>query len=84
MRRCDREIEDRHAEELEEARASEAAALAYVESRTSAFDSAAGEFQLRHDTLRRLLDFADDSVGWRRPRKPEPGRRPHSDGGISG
>ncbi len=57
-------MEDRHAEELEEARASEAAALAYVESRTSAFDNAAGEFQLRHDTLRRLLDFADDlSVG---------------------
>ena len=57
-------IEDRHAEELEEARASEAAALAYVQSRTSEFDRTAGEFQLRHDTLRRLLDFADDlSVG---------------------
>jgi len=64
MRDVIAEIENRHAEELEEARASEAAALAYVESRTSAFDSAAGEFQLRHDTLRRLLDFADDlSVG---------------------
>ncbi len=57
-------IEDRHAEELEEARASEAAALAYVQSRTNEFDRTAGEFQLRHDTLRRLLDFADDlSVG---------------------
>lgn len=64
MRSVIAQIEDRHEEELEEARASEAAALAYVESRTSAFDSAAGQFQLRHDTLRRLLDFADDlSVG---------------------
>lgn len=53
-------IAERHREELEEARASEAAALAYVESRTNAFDRTAGEFQLRHDTLRRLLDFADD------------------------
>ena len=53
-------IEDQHAEELEEARASEAAALAYVQSRTTEFDRTAGEFQLRHDTLRRLLDFADD------------------------
>lgn len=57
-------IAERHREQLEEARASEAAALAYVESRTSEFDRTAGEFQLRHDTLRRLLDFADDlSVG---------------------
>jgi hypothetical protein len=63
-------IEDRHAEELEEARASEAAALAYVESRTNAFDRTAGEFQLRHDTLRRLLDFADDLVGWRERQSP--------------
>ena len=53
-------IEERHREQLEEARASEAAALAYVESRTNAFDQTAGEFRLRHDTLRRLLDFADD------------------------
>lgn len=53
-------VAERHREELEEARASEAAALAYVESRTNAFDRTAGEFQLRHDTLRRLLDFADD------------------------
>ena len=53
-------IEERHREQLEEARASEAAALAYVESRTNAFDQRAGEFRLRHDTLRRLLDFADD------------------------
>jgi murein DD-endopeptidase MepM/ murein hydrolase activator NlpD len=51
---------ERFEEELEEARASEAAAIAYVESRTNAFDRTAGEFQLRHDTLRRLLDFADD------------------------
>lgn len=51
-------------EQIEEARASEAAAIAYVESRTNAFDRTAGEFQLRHDTLRRLLDFADDlSIG---------------------
>ncbi|XBQ15543.1 MAG: M23 family metallopeptidase [Oceanicaulis sp.] len=57
-------LQERHLEELEEARASEAAAIAYVESRTNAFDRTAGEFQLRHDTLRRLLDFADDlSVG---------------------
>lgn len=54
------EIAERHREQLEEARASEAAALAYVESRTNAFDRTAGEFQLRHDTLRRLLDFAED------------------------
>lgn len=64
MRDVIAEIEDRHAEALEEARASEAAALAYVQSRTNEFDRTAGEFQLRHDTLRRLLDFADDlSVG---------------------
>jgi murein DD-endopeptidase MepM/ murein hydrolase activator NlpD len=64
MRNVIAEIESRHEEALEEARASEAAALAYVESRSNAFDSAAGQFQLRHDTLRRLLDFADDlSVG---------------------
>ena len=57
-------IEEQHREALEEARASEAAAIAYVESRTNAFDQTAGEFQLRHDTLRRLLDFAEDlSVG---------------------
>lgn len=57
-------IEEEHREALEEARASEAAAIAYVESRTDTFDRRAGEFQLRHDTLRRLLDFADDlSVG---------------------
>ncbi|MFW5661609.1 MAG: M23 family metallopeptidase, partial [Oceanicaulis sp.] len=57
-------MQERHLEELEEARASEAAAIAYVESRTNAFDRTAGEFQLRHDTLRRLLDFADDlSIG---------------------
>lgn len=56
--------QERFQEELEEARASEAAAIAYVESRTNAFDRTAGEFQLRHDTLRRLLDFADDlSIG---------------------
>ena len=56
--------EDRIREQLEEARASEAAAISYVESRTNAFDRTAGEFQLRHDTLRRLLDFADDlSIG---------------------
>lgn len=56
--------ESRMMEQLEEARASEAAAISYVESRTNAFDRTAGEFQLRHDTLRRLLDFADDlSIG---------------------
>ena len=56
--------EDRIREQLEEARASEAAAISYVESRTNAFDRTASEFQLRHDTLRRLLDFADDlSIG---------------------
>jgi len=50
--------------QVDEARAAEAAAIAYVESRTDAFDRTAGEFQMRHDTLRRLLDFADDlSVG---------------------
>lgn len=59
--------QERFEEELEEARASEAAAIAYVESRTNAFDRTAGEFQLRHDTLRRLLDFADDlSIGQER------------------
>lgn len=58
------ELREQFREEVEEARAAEAAAIAYVESRTNAFDRTAGEFQLRHDTLRRLLDFADDlSVG---------------------
>mgnify|MGYP002621695068 FL=1 len=46
--------------QLEEARAAEAAAIAFLESRSDAFDRTAGEFQVRHDTLRRLLDFADD------------------------
>lgn len=50
----------RYEQALEEARAAEAAALAYLESRTDAFDRTAGEFQVRHETLRRLLDFADD------------------------
>lgn len=46
--------------QLEEARAAEAAAIAFLESRSDAFDRTAGEFQVRHDTLRRLLDFAED------------------------
>ncbi len=50
----------RYEQQLEELRAAEAAALAYVESRTDAFDRTAGEFQLRHETLRRLIDFAED------------------------
>jgi len=53
-------LEARHRQQIEEARASEAAAIAYVESRTNAFDRTAGEFQMRHDTLRRLLDFVED------------------------
>lgn len=58
------EIEAEYRNEVDEARAAEAAAIAYMESRTDAFDRTAGEFQMRHDTLRRLLDFADDlSVG---------------------
>jgi len=50
----------RYEQQLEELRAAESAALAYLESRTDAFDRTAGEFQLRHETLRRLLDFAED------------------------
>ncbi|MGP1276153.1 MAG: DUF5930 domain-containing protein, partial [Caulobacterales bacterium] len=46
--------------QLEEARAAEAAAIAFLESRSDAFDRTAGEFQVRHDTVRRLLDFAED------------------------
>lgn len=58
------QIEAEYRNEVDEARAAEAAAIAYMESRTDAFDRTAGEFQMRHDTLRRLLDFADDlSVG---------------------
>jgi hypothetical protein len=58
------QIEAEYQNEVDEARAAEAAAIAYMESRTDAFDRTAGEFQMRHDTLRRLLDFADDlSVG---------------------
>ncbi|KAA5804672.1 M23 family metallopeptidase [Alkalicaulis satelles] len=53
-------IAERHQQQLDEARAAEAAAIAYVESRTSAFDRTAGELQMRTNTLRRLLDFADD------------------------
>ena len=54
------QIEAEYRNEVDEARAAEAAAIAYMESRTDAFDRTAGEFQMRHDTLRRLLDFADD------------------------
>lgn len=53
-------LEARYQEMLEEARAAEAAAIAYLESRTDAFDRTAGEFQMRHETLRRLMDFAED------------------------
>ena len=45
---------------LEDARAAEAAAIAYLESRSDSFAQAAGEFQNRHDTLSRLLNFADE------------------------
>jgi len=61
--RADHEIRllaERHQQQLDEARAAEAAAIAYVESRTSAFDRTAGELQNRSNTLRRLLDFAED------------------------
>jgi hypothetical protein len=53
-------LEARYQEMLEEARAAEAAAIAYLESRTDQFDRTAGEFQMRHETLRRLMDFAED------------------------
>lgn len=53
-------MEAGYQEMLEEARAAEAAAIAYLESRTDAFDRTAGEFQMRHETLRRLMDFAED------------------------
>lgn len=53
-------------EKLEDARAAEAAAIAFLESRSDSFARTAGEFQVRHETLRRLLDFAEDlSVGER-------------------
>ncbi|MCC5997282.1 MAG: M23 family metallopeptidase [Oceanicaulis sp.] len=55
-----RVLAERHQQQLDEARAAEAAAIAYVESRTNAFDRTAGELQMRTNTLRRLLDFADD------------------------
>lgn len=54
------EMEARYQSLLEEARAAEAAAIAYVETRSETFDRTAGEFRVRHETLRRLLDFADD------------------------
>jgi murein DD-endopeptidase MepM/ murein hydrolase activator NlpD len=54
------ELEARYQAEIEEMRAAEAAAIAYLEARTNAFDRTAGEFQIRHETLRRLLDFAED------------------------
>ncbi|WP_370373370.1 M23 family metallopeptidase, partial [Henriciella pelagia] len=53
-------LEARYQEMLEEARAAGAAAIAYLESRTDQFDRTAGEFQMRHETLRRLMDFAED------------------------
>ncbi|MEO1038311.1 MAG: peptidoglycan DD-metalloendopeptidase family protein [Pseudomonadota bacterium] len=54
------QMEARYQNLLEEARAAEAAAIAFVESSSETFDRTAGEFRLRHETLRRLLDFADD------------------------
>ncbi len=45
---------------LEEARSAEAAAIAFLETRSDSFARTAGEFQNRHETLRRLMDFAQD------------------------
>jgi len=53
---ADERLRKRLHNEVREARAAEAAAVA----RTDAFDREAGAFRMRHDILRELLDLADD------------------------
>ncbi|WP_019962111.1 M23 family metallopeptidase [Woodsholea maritima] len=54
------QMEAQYQQLTEEAYAAEASALALLESQTDEFSRTAGEFRLRHETLRRLLDFAED------------------------
>ncbi len=46
-----------------EARANEATALSFMESRMEEFDRTAYEFQMRHETLRQLVEFAEQLSG---------------------
>ncbi|MBR9825503.1 MAG: peptidoglycan DD-metalloendopeptidase family protein [Alphaproteobacteria bacterium] len=48
---------------IAEARASEATALSFMESRMEEFDRTAYEFQMRHETLRQLVAFAEQLSG---------------------
>lgn len=53
-----------------EAQAVEAATLSLMESRMEEFDRTAYEFQMRHETLRQLVDFAEQMTG--REMSPSP------------
>jgi murein DD-endopeptidase MepM/ murein hydrolase activator NlpD len=46
-----------------EARANEATTVAFLESQLENFDRTAYEFQVRHETLRQLIDFAEHMSG---------------------
>lgn len=46
-----------------EARATEATAISLMESRMEEFDRTAYEFQMRHETLRQLVEFAEQLTG---------------------
>jgi len=48
---------------IAEAQASEATAISLVESQSAEFDRTAVEFQLRHETLRQLVEFAEQLSG---------------------
>ena len=48
---------------IAEARANEATALSFMESRMEEFDRTAYEFQMRHETLRQLVAFAEQLSG---------------------
>jgi len=60
------EMEQSNAESrqmIAEARANEATTLSFYESQLEQFDRTAYEFQVRHETLRRLIDFAEQLSG---------------------
>lgn len=46
-----------------EAQANEATVISFMESRMEEFDRTAYEFQMRHETLRQLVDFAEQLTG---------------------
>lgn len=56
---------------IAEARASEATAYSFMESRMEEFDRTAYQFQARHETLRQLVQFAEQLSGQEMTPSPE-------------